>query len=134
MKNNEYILLHQFIKSSIQLNGFFGAVDICKNIYNSTEHCIQSKATKIFSKISRLIEKLKELDQDGAIVTSCLSIALLVHLLLSLNNINSELKIGVNLVNDVDIISHAWVESINKMFNEESEKYYEITSINIMEE
>ena len=134
MKRNEYILLLQFIKSSIQLNGFFNTVEICRNIYNSTEHSVVYKTKKTFKKIIRLINELKELDSDGVIVTSCLSIALLVHLLLSLNNINSQLKIGVNLINDIDIISHAWVESMDKTFNEESEKYFEITSINIMEE
>lgn len=140
MKNllelNNLILIHQLLKNQIQTIGYIKTLNTCKNIVSKTQ--FQSKISKkrAYEYINRKINKLLAEEEKGNLITSCISLSLLIHILLFTYNIKSHIIIGVFCVNNSNIISHAWVKTEDDTifnFHYDNIKYKEITKLSIWE-
>lgn len=117
-EESSIILIHQFLRESIREKGFIKTFDNCKKMIKNIvirENKISEK--KSFKTISKLIKIILDNESQGNLISSCISISLLIHLILFSFNIKSKLHIGVYCVNDESIISHAWVTTNKYTFN-----------------
>jgi hypothetical protein len=82
--------------------------------------------------IDEIARTIISCDEAGSFVASCVSIALLVHVLLYLSDVDSELVLGVCIETE-KLFAHAWVETAGCIFDYRSEEltYKEIKRINI---
>lgn len=103
------LLLHQIIRAQIYDTSYIDAIkflskNLCKKINKENFICELS-----YKKIKKILKYIEEQDMKNNIVSSCISLTLLAHILCIYSNKNTEIVIGVKIENG-KVLSHSWLE------------------------
>lgn len=129
------IIIHSFIRAELSKTDFYTAIkSIAMCLVPFIENTNISYKDFDFNILAKIAKKILTEDKQGELVSSCVSISILIHLLLCIYNIDSYIIIGV-CVNSGKTFSHAWVVSDNKEYNYKFDnyEYKEINRINLKE-
>ncbi len=103
------VLLHQIIRASIYNMGYIETIkslslNLCKKVDKYKFLCRLS-----IKKIKKILKYIQQQDLHNNIVSSCISITLLAHLLCIFSNKDSQIIVGVKIENG-KVLSHSWLE------------------------
>lgn len=129
------IVIHSFIRIELSKSDFYTAIKaIATCLFPFIESNNISPKNFNYKILEDIAKKILIKDNQGELVSSCVSISILLHLLLCIYNIDSYIVIGI-CVNSGKTFSHAWVVSGEKEFNYRFDnfEYKEINRINLKE-
>lgn len=118
----EAILIHQFIRKSIYKIGY---IETLKSIKKDIFDCLALEDFTINLKasvINKMLNYIVNEDKENSLVSSCISITILAHILCILSNIKSKIVIGVKIENG-KLFSHSWLKVIDS--NKKIINYFE---------
>lgn len=129
------IIIHSFIKIELSRSDFYTAIKsiaVCISPFIEKSNILRKDLD--YKTLEKIAKKILSEDSQGKLVSSCVSISILLHILLCIYNIDSYIVIGV-CVNSGKTFSHAWVVSEKKEFNYRFDnfEYKEINRINLKE-
>lgn len=108
MVKKQAIILHQIIRGCIYANDYITTIKMLKKqLYdnlNFSRLCVKLS----LKKIKKIVDYVYLLDKQNELVSSCISITILAHILCEMANIKSQIVIGVNIENG-KLLSHSWL-------------------------
>lgn len=119
---NLSVLIHTILRMNINQLGYVNAIKVLSKNFISVLNAVNTFPPLSTRQIKKIAATIITDDNKDMLVTSCISISLLVHILCLLSKINSEIVIGVTIING-KVFSHAWVETHDETFDFMSEGY-----------
>lgn len=113
MNETLFISCHQLVRSKLLNDGLEKTIqDLAIQFFPFYENAHRRKDRLRAKQIEKLSHRLYFFDQQGYLVSSCVSISLTCLILLYAEGIEADLVIGIKKL-DGKLYSHAWVELKN---------------------